>query len=111
MDNNSDHKIVGIGFYWQDLVKGDSFKTLKRTITETDIVNFIGVTGMLETVFTDLSFSEEHGAIKGRVVPAALTYTLIEGLLCQSTMQTTGLALLEVTKKILLGSKDLNINI
>ena len=65
MDNNSDHKIVGIGFYWQDLVKGDSFKTLKRTITETDIVNFIGVTGMLETVFTDLSFSEEHGAIKG----------------------------------------------
>ena len=100
MDNNSDHKIVGIGFYWQDLVKGDSFKTLKRTITETDIVNFIGVTGMLETVFTDLSFSEEHGAIKGRVVPAALTYTLLEGLLCQSTMQTTGLALLEVTKKI-----------
>jgi acyl dehydratase len=35
------------------------------------------------------------------VVPAALSYTIIEGLLCQSTMQTTGLALLEVHKKVL----------
>jgi acyl dehydratase len=94
-------RTVGIGFYWNDLKVGDRFKTLNRTITESDIVNFIGVTGMLETLFTDLSFSSEHGAIKGRVVPAACVYTIIEGLLCQATMQTTGLALLEVEKKIL----------
>jgi 3-hydroxybutyryl-CoA dehydratase len=94
-------KTVGIGFYWNDLKVGDRFRTLNRTITESDIVNFIGVTGMLETLFTDLSFSSEHGAIKGRVVPAACVYTMIEGLLCQATMQTTGLALLEVEKKIL----------
>ena len=37
----------------------------------------------------------------GRVSPAALVYTITEGLLCQSTMQTTGLALLEVEKKVL----------
>jgi len=37
----------------------------------------------------------------GRVSPAALVYTMTEGLLCQSTMQTTGLALLEVEKKVL----------
>ena len=67
MDNQCNHAVVGIGFYWDDLKSGDTFKTLNRTITETDIVNFISVTGMLETVFTDLSFSEEHGAIKGRV--------------------------------------------
>jgi 3-hydroxybutyryl-CoA dehydratase len=94
-------KTVGIGFYWNDLKVGDSFKTLNRTITESDIVNFIGVTGMVETLFTDLSFAGEHGAIKGRVVPAAFVYTIIEGLLCQATMQTTGLALLEIEKKIL----------
>lgn len=94
-------KTVGIGFYWDDLKVGDRFKTLNRTITESDIVNFIGVTGMVETLFTDLSFSSEHGAIKGRVVPAACVYTIIEGLLCQATMQTTGLALLEIEKKIL----------
>ena len=56
---------------------------------------------MLETLFTDLSFTSEHSVIKGRVVPAACVYTMIEGLLVQSTMQTTGLALLEVEKKIL----------
>ena len=94
-------KTVGIGFYWNDLKVGDVFRTLNRTITESDIVNFIGVTGMVETLFTDLSFSTEHGAIKGRVVPAACVYTIIEGLLCQATMQTTGLALLEIEKKIL----------
>jgi len=94
-------KTVGVGFYWNDLKVGDLFRTLNRTITESDIVNFIGVTGMVETLFTDLSFSSEHGAIKGRVVPAACVYTIIEGLLCQATMQTTGLALLEIEKKIL----------
>lgn len=94
-------KTVGVGFYWNDLKVGDQFKTLNRTITESDIVNFIGVTGMVETLFTDLSFGSEHGAIKGRVAPAACVYAIIEGLLCQATMQTTGLALLEVEKKIL----------
>jgi len=94
-------KTVGIGFYWDDLSEGYQFRTLNRTITEADLVQFIGVTGMVETIFTDLSFNDHHGAIQGRVVPAACTYTIIEGLLIQSTMQTTGLALLEVEKKIL----------
>lgn len=94
-------RTVGIGFYWNDLKVGEKFRTLNRTITEADIVQFIGVTGMVETLFTDLSFSEGHGVIKGRVSPAALVYTIIEGLLCQATMQTTGLALLEVEKKVL----------
>lgn len=94
-------RTVGIGFYWNDLETGEKFRTLNRTITEADIVQFIGVTGMVETLFTDLSFAD-HGVIKGRVSPAALVYTIIEGLLCQATMQTTGLALLEVEKKVLL---------
>ena len=94
-------RTVGIGFYWNDLKVGEQFRTLNRTITEADIVQFIGVTGMVETLFTDLSFTEDHGVMKGRVAPAALSYTIIEGLLCQATMQTTGLALLEVHKKVL----------
>ncbi len=95
-------KTVGIGFYWDDLEMGQEFKTLNRTITEADIVSFIGVTGMVETLFTDMSFGDHGGGLMGgRVAPAALSYTIIEGLLCQSTMQTTGLALLEVEKKVL----------
>jgi acyl dehydratase len=94
-------KTVGVGLYWDDLKVGDRFKTLNRTITESDIVNFIGTTGMVETLFTDLTFHGNHGAIQGRVVPAACVYAIVEGLLCQATMQTTGLALLEIEKKIL----------
>jgi acyl dehydratase len=93
-------RTVGIGFYWNDLTVGEKFRTLNRTITEADIVNFIGVTGMVETLFTDLSFTD-HPGVKGRVVPAACTYAMIEGLLVQSTMQTTGLAMLEIEMKVL----------
>lgn len=93
---------MGIGLYWNDLEVGRKFRTLRRTITEADIVNFIGVTGMVETLFTDLTFGDHGGGLMGgRVVPAACTYAIVEGLLCQSTMQTTGLALLEVEKKVL----------
>ena len=57
---------------------------------------------MVETLFTDLTFGDHGGGpMGGRVAPAALVYTMTEGLLVQSTMQTTGLALLEVEKKVL----------
>ena len=96
-------RTIGIGFYWDDLSAGDRFRTLNRTITEPDVVAFIGATGMVETIFTDLTFNEAggEGVLKGRAVPAACTYAIVEGLLCQAAMQTTGLALLEVEKKVL----------
>ena len=37
----------------------------------------------------------------GQFVPAALTYSLVEGLLCQSMIQGTGLAMLELKKRVL----------
>lgn len=92
---------LGEGFHWQDLQVGQKFRTYRRTITETDLVNFISVTGMLEAIFIDAEYSGKAGAIKGRVVPAALTYGLIEGLLFQSMIQGTGLASLELHKKAL----------
>jgi 3-hydroxybutyryl-CoA dehydratase len=91
---------LGLGFTWEQLSPGQRFRTLNRTVTETDLVMFTGVTGMLETIFIDHTFSAERGAIEGRFVPAALTYSLIEGLLCQTMIQGTGLAMLELKKRI-----------
>ena len=91
---------VGLGLYWNDLTVGQRFRTINRTVTETDLVNFINATGMVEVMFTDATFGDAHGAVKGRPVPGALCYTFIEGLLVQSTMQHTGLAMLETTLKI-----------
>jgi 3-hydroxybutyryl-CoA dehydratase len=90
---------LGRGFVWQDLQVGQRFRTFSRTVTETDLVNFIGVTGMLEAIFIEEGY--DGGAIKGRPVPAALTYCLIEGFILQTMIQGTGLAMLELTQKIL----------
>jgi 3-hydroxybutyryl-CoA dehydratase len=90
---------LGLGLTWEQLSPGQRFRTLNRSITETDLVMFTGITGMLEVIFTDRTFSDK-GAIEGQFVPAALTYSLIEGLLCQSMIQGTGLALLELKQQI-----------
>jgi acyl dehydratase len=93
-------RTLGLGFTWEQLSLGQRFRTINRTITETDLVLFTGVTGMLETIFIDRTFAEK-GAIEGRFVPAALTYSLVEGLLCQSMIQGTGLAMLELKQQVL----------
>ena len=89
---------LGQGAYWQDLTVGQRFDTFSRTITETDLVNFISCTGMLEAIFIDADYPD--GAISGRVVPGALTYTLIEGLILQTMIQGTGLAMLELNQTV-----------
>ena len=94
-------KTVGHGYTWNDLEVGLEFRTLNRTITESDLVGFINTTGMLEMIFIDETFEHEGGIKGGRVVPAALPYCLMEGLLCQTVQQMTGLALLEIEKKVL----------
>src|SRR4029078_5472238 len=92
---------LGLGFTWEQLSAGQKFRTLNRTVTEADLMMFVGVTGMVEVIFTDHTFGAEKGTIQGRFVPAALTYSLIEGLICQTMIQGTGLAMLELNKKIL----------
>jgi acyl dehydratase len=89
-------KLLGHGMYWQDMPVGAKFKTYGRTITETDIVNFISCTGFLEVLFTDMEFVREHSAIKGRLAPGALVYALGEGLTMLGTIQGTGLAFLHM---------------
>lgn len=98
---------VGLGFFFEDLPAGRTFKTIGRTITETDIVNFVNTTGMVEVLFTNLEFLSEESDIKGRVAPGALAYCIAEGLLVQATMQHTGYAFLgmelEIEKPVFAG--------
>jgi acyl dehydratase len=87
---------VGLGFYFEDLPQGRKFKTIGRTVTEADIVNFVNCTGMVEVLFTNVEFLRHESDIKGRLAPAALVYAFAEGLLVQSTMQHTGFAFLNM---------------
>lgn len=101
MTNGSNElETLGLGCYFEDLPVGRKFKTIGRTVTEADIVNFVNATGMTEVLFTDLEFLKEESDIKGRVAPGALGYTFAEGLLVHATMQHTGFAFLEMELKI-----------
>ena len=91
---------VGLGFFYEDLPVGRTFKTIGRTVTEADITNFINATGMVEVLFTNMEFLREESDIKGRVAPGALAYCFAEGLLVQSVMQHTGFAFLGMELKI-----------
>ena len=98
---------VGLGFHFEDLPQGRKFKTIGRTVTEADIVNFVNCTGMVEVLFTNVEFLRHESDIKGRLAPAALVYAFAEGLLVQSTMQHTGFAFhnmqLDVKSPVLAG--------
>ena len=91
---------IGLGFYFEDLPVGRTFKTIGRTVTDADITNFVNTTGMVEVLFTNLEFLKEESDIKGRVAPGALAYCFAEGLLVQATMQHTGFAFLGMELKI-----------
>jgi len=93
-------EIVGLGFYFEDLPLGRKFRTIGRTITEADIVNFVNVTGMTEVLFTNMEFLRSESDIKQRVSPGALVYAMAEGLLVQATMQHTGFAFLHMELNI-----------
>lgn len=68
------------GKYFEDLKQGDRFVSMGRTVTETDIVTFLGLSRILEPLFNDREYYEKQGILKGRLVPGPLTYVIAMGL-------------------------------
>lgn len=93
--------VMGTGLHWDDVAVGQRFQTLGRTVTEADITMFVGITGMVEEMFTNLEYIRQESRIGARPVPGALVYCIAEGLLMQTTMQRTGMAFLECDLRIL----------
>lgn len=94
-------ELLGHGFYYQDWHEGYEFETLGRTITETDILNFVGVSGMTEELFTSRDYLENHTDFEGRLVPGALVFSMAEGLVIPATISRTGIAFLNCEINIL----------
>ena len=91
---------VGLGKYFEDLPLGLKFRTIGRTVTESDIINVINATGMLEVLFTNTEYLKNESVIKGRLVPAILVLGFAEGQLMQTVLQKTGLAFLDMEMKV-----------
>jgi acyl dehydratase len=80
------------GQTWEEMEVGARFRTADRTVTETDLVNFITLFGFNEPLFWDARHAAAAG-YSGRLVPGALTYCVAEGLLMQThVIHGTGLA-------------------
>jgi acyl dehydratase len=88
--------LIGQGLFWQDMSVGQKFRTYRRTVAEADLIQFVTLTGMVDSTFLDAT---AVGPMGGRPVPAALTYALIEGFIVQSLIRGTGIAMLSCTQE------------
>ncbi|MFJ4199499.1 MaoC family dehydratase [Streptomyces sviceus] len=84
------------GLTFEEMPVGQVFRTARRTITETDLVNFVTWGGFTEPLFWDASHAAD-GGYTGRLVPGGLTYCIAEGLVLQTNvLHGTGLAFLHM---------------
>ena len=83
--------------YFEDYGPDFRLRTSGRTVTETDLVNFVGLSGMFEALFVDTEYLKNQSTYSGRLVPGALVYAMAEGLAIQSgILHGRGLAFLEL---------------
>jgi acyl dehydratase len=68
---------------YEEIAVGDETRTIGRTITEADIVNYANVTGCWFPLHTDKEFAEST-QFEGRVVQGTYLIGLAEGLLFQN---------------------------
>ena len=74
---------------------GATFRTLSRTVSETDIVTFVNLCGFIEPLFVDMEYVARESMFKRRAAPGALTFALSEGLIMQTGLiHGTGMAYL-----------------
>ncbi|WP_122091311.1 MaoC/PaaZ C-terminal domain-containing protein [Halalkalicoccus subterraneus] len=62
---------------------GESFQTKGRTLTETDLMNFAGISGDFNYLHTDAERMEES-EYGERIIHGALLFSIMTGLLWQS---------------------------
>lgn len=68
------------GRYYEDLSIGDTFETLGRTVTETDIVQFLNLSRNIEPQFSNRDFYEKSWIFGRLACPGGLTFTFLTGL-------------------------------
>jgi acyl dehydratase len=91
----------GRGLFWEQFTVGDEWETSGRTLFEADIVNFMGLAGIYEELYSNVEYAERENLFKRRFGPGPLTFVLAEGLAIQlGLLDRTGMALLETNMKL-----------
>jgi acyl dehydratase len=83
------------GLTFEEHSVGARYRTLARTVSETDIVNFVNLCGFTEPLFMDMEYVARESVFGRRAAPGALTFALSEGLIMQTGLiHGTGMAFL-----------------
>jgi acyl dehydratase len=86
------------GMYFEEFEVGQKLMTPARTITETDIVNFAGVSGDYTSIHTDVVYSQSS-PIGQRVAHGLLIVSVVSGLAARSGfLEGTVLVFREITE-------------
>lgn len=81
------------GLTFEETSVGARYRTLARTVSETDIVTFVNLCGFVEPLFMDMEYVRRESVFGRRAAPGALTFALAEGLIMQTgLLHGTGMA-------------------
>jgi acyl dehydratase len=67
--------------FFEDFEAGACVRTYRRTVTETDLVNFTSFAGLRLPMFIDEEFARRETPYGGRIAPGFLTASLSAGML------------------------------
>ena len=100
--------MISQGVFFDEYTVGTQYQTLARTVSETDIVNFVNLGGFVEPLFMDMEYVARDSVFGRRAAPGAMTFALSEGLVMQTGLiHGTGMAWLggevKVTAPVLAG--------
>jgi acyl dehydratase len=107
MLDTTEPPLLATGRTWQEMPVGLAFRTPGRTMTETDLVSFLGLSLYTEPLFLEADHAAE-GGYTGRLIPGGLTFIVAEGLVQQTNvLHGTGLAFmhtdLDIRKPVYVG--------
>lgn len=81
------------GLTFEKFQPGDRFVTGRRTVTESDVMQFVCLAGLFEPLFIDAEYIREQSLFGERIAPGSLTFAMAEGLTVQTgIIHGTGLA-------------------
>src|SRR4030095_2280606 len=87
--------MIGEGLTYEQHAIGATYRTLNRTVSETDIVSFVNLCGFTEPLFMDMEYIARESLFKRRAAPGALTFALSAGTTTQTGLiHGTGMAYL-----------------
>jgi acyl dehydratase len=96
------------GLTFEGFHAGDRFQTGWRTMTEHDIMQFVGLVGLFEPLFIDEEYIRNESLFGQRIAPGSLTFAMAEGLTVQTgIIHGTGMAFVGIDKMRLFGPAKL----